>query len=182
MNILKQIFFALIVVFSFWACSETLEQIEENGAIINRLEQDGFNYELSVRNTPYIESRNASGTEQFYLSVYKSDNKNMGIDAILVKENIDENNYILYHYTDEKILFATLYFGGDILKDVKLEFEDESIDSRSLSSWYACANKRYKDYMSFYDNEHPIMCALGDMFFGACTIGGILSGTIECLF
>ena len=51
----------------------------------------------------------------------------------LVKENIDENNYILYHYTTDEVLFATLYISDNTLKDIKLEFDDENFSKNKKS-------------------------------------------------
>ena len=121
--------------------------------------------------------------EQFYLSVYREDNRDIKLDAILVKENIDENNYILYHYTTDEVLFATLYISDNTLKDIKLEFDDENlVKTRSLASWYQCANDEYQNYKDFYENNHPIACDIGDLFFGACTVGGVLGSAIYCAF
>ena len=117
------------------------------------------------------------------LSVYREDNRDIKLDAILVKENIDENNYILYHYTTDEVLFATLYISDNTLKDIKLEFDDENlVKTRSLASWYQCANDEYQNYKDFYENNHPIACDIGDLFFGACTVGGVLGSAIYCAF
>lgn len=159
------------------------KEIEKSTVIID-LEQDGVGYELKVKDTPYITSRAFNeNTEQYYLTVYREDDKNINLKAIIVKENIDPDNYILYHYTEDKVLFATITVSHERWVDLKLEFDDENFTStRSLKSWYACANQRYKEYKKFYDDNHPIICALGDMAGGACTIGGIMSGVLFCTF
>ena len=131
----------------------------------------------------YITRASGRNIEQFYLSVYREDNRDIKLDAILVKENIDENNYILYHYTTDEVLFATLYISDNTLKDIKLEFDDENlVKTRSLASWYQCANDEYQNYKDFYENNHPIACDIGDLFFGACTVGGVLGSAIYCAF
>ncbi len=122
-------------------------------------------------------------TEQYYLSVYRENNKNIKLNAFIVKENIDEDNYILYHYTEDKTLFATISVSHERWINIKLEFDDADIvESRSWSSWYKCANNRYKEYMKFYEENHPIMCGIGDLMGGACTIGGVMSGVLHCTF
>ena len=106
-------------------------------------------------------------------------NRDIKLDAILVKENIDENNYILYHYTTDEVLFATLYISDNTLKDIKLEFDDENlVKTRSLASWYQCANDEYQNYKDFYENNHPIACDIGDLF----SVGGVLGSAIYCAF
>ena len=68
-------------------------------------------------------------------------------------------------------------------KRQKLEFDDENlVKTRSLASWYQCANDEYQNYKDFYENNHPIACDIGDLFFGACTVGGVLGSAIYCAF
>lgn len=111
---------------------------------------NGLGYELKSKEVPYITRASGRNIEQFYLSVYREDNRDIKLDAILVKENIDENNYILYHYTTDEVLFATLYISDNTLKDIKLEFDDENlVKTRSLASWYQCANDEYQNYKDF---------------------------------
>ena len=33
--------------------------------------------------------------------------------------------------------------------------------------------------MKFYDENHSILCAIGDLLGGACTIGGVMSGVLK---
>ena len=69
------------------------------------------------------------------------------------------------------------------MKDIKLEFDDENlVKTRSLASWYQWANDEYQNYKDFYENNHPIACDIGDLFFGACTVGGVLGSAIYCAF
>ena len=151
--------------------------------VIIDIKQNGLGYELKSKEVPYITRASGRNIEQFYLSVYREDNRDIKLDAILVKENIDENNYILYHYTTDEVLFATLYISDNTLKDIKLEFDDENlVKTRSLASWYQCANDEYQNYKDFYENNHPIACDIGDLFFGACTVGGVLGSAIYCAF
>lgn len=99
-----------------------------------------------------------------------------------MKENIDEESCILYHYTIDQELFAILSIKNDILLDVKLQFNHvEGQKSRGLAAWYECANEVYSDYKDWYDENHPMACDLGDLFFGTYTVGGILGASISCL-
>ena len=139
---------------------------ERKSTVIIDIKQNGLGYELKSKEVPYITRASGRNIEQFYLSVYREDNRDIKLDAILVKENIDENNYILYHYTTDEVLFATLYISDNTLKDIKLEFDDENlVKTRSLASWYQCANDEYQNYKDFYENNHPIACDIGDLFF-----------------
>lgn len=101
---------------------------------------------MKVKDKPYITSRSfKENTEQYCLTVYKEDNKNIKLDAIIVKEYIDEDNYTLYHYTEDKQLFATISVSQERWTDLKFEFDDDDlVSSRGLKSWYACANNDIK--------------------------------------
>lgn len=184
---MKKMFVALFIVIlgcNITGCqrSENLNA-EDNGVVITEVEKNGFVYVLKSKEEPFLSRANAEksfkNSEQFYLSVSKGDKK---IEAILVKENIDEESYILYHYTIDQELFAILSIKNDILLDVKLQFNHvEAQKSRGLADWYECANEVYSDYKDWYDENHPMACDLGDLFFGACTVGGILGASISCL-
>ena len=163
-------FCACFITLLFFSCSnsESVMEKERKSTVIIDIKQNGLGYELKSKEVPYI--TRASG-------------RDIKLDAILVKENIDENNYILYHYTTDEVLFATLYISDNTLKDIKLEFDDENlVKTRSLASWYQCANDEYQNYKDFYENNHPIACDIGDLFFGACTVGGVLGSAIYCAF
>ena len=178
-------FCACFITLLFFSCSnsESVMEKERKSTVIIDIKQNGLGYELKSKEVPYITRASGRNIEQFYLSVYREDNRDIKLDAILVKENIDENNYILYHYTTDEVLFATLYISDNTLKDIKLEFDDENlVKTRSLASWYQCANDEYQNYKDFYENNHPIACDIGDLFFGACTVGGVLGSAIYCTF
>lgn len=85
------------IALSFFNCSNSESVIEdkEQSTVIVDIKQDGLGYELKSKEIPYITRASDQTTEQFYLSVYREDNRDIRLDAILVKENIDENNYIL---------------------------------------------------------------------------------------
>ena len=119
-----------------------------------------------------------------FSSLYKENENENITDSLQQAINYcAENNYILYHYTTDEVLFATLYISDNTLKDIKLEFDDENlVKTRSLASWYQCANDEYQNYKDFYENNHPIACDIGDLFFGACTVGGVLGSAIYCAF
>jgi len=178
-------FCACFITLSFFNCSNSESVIEdkEQSTVIIDIKQNGLGYELKSKEVPYITRASGRNIEQFYLSVYREDNRDIKLDAILVKENIGENNYILYHYTTDEVLFATLYISDNTLKDIKLEFDDENfVKTRSLANWYQCANDEYRNYKDFYENNHPMVCDIGDLFFGACTVGGVLGSAIYCAF
>ena len=100
-----------------------------------------------------------------------------------MKENIDENNYILYHYTTDEVLFLTLYISDNTLKDIKLEFDDENLVKQEvLLVGISVPMMNTKIIKDFYENNHPIACDIGDLFFGACTVGGVLGSAIYCAF
>ena len=154
-------FCACFITLLFFSCSnsESVMEKERKSTVIIDIKQNGLGYELKSKEVPYITRASGRNIEQFYLSVYREDNRDIKLDAILVKENIDENNYI------------------------QLEFDDENlVKTRSLASWYQCANDEYQNYKDFYENNHPIACDIGDLFFGACTVGGVLGSAIYCAF
>lgn len=145
-------FCACFITLLFFSCSnsESVMEKERKSTVIIDIKQNGLGYELKSKEVPYITRASGRNIEQFYLSVYREDNRDIKLDAILVKENIDENNYILYHYTTDEVLFATLYISDNTLKDIKLEFDDENlVKTRSLASWYQCANDEYQNYKDF---------------------------------
>ena len=104
-------FCACFITLLFFSCSnsESVMEKERKSTVIIDIKQNGLGYELKSKEVPYITRASGRNIEQFYLSVYREDNRDIKLDAILVKENIDENNYILYHYTTDEVLFATLY-------------------------------------------------------------------------
>ena len=156
-------FCACFITLLFFSCSnsESVMEKERKSTVIIDIKQNGLGYELKSKEVPYITRASGRNIEQFYLSVYREDNRDIKLDAILVKENISDNT----------------------LKNIKLEFDDENlVKTRSLASWYQCANDEYQNYKDFYENNHPIACDIGDLFFGACTVGGVLGSAIYCAF
>ncbi len=95
-------FCACFITLLFFSCSnsESVMEKERKSTVIIDIKQNGLGYELKSKEVPYITRASGRNIEQFYLSVYREDNRDIKLDAILVKENIDENNYTLIpqHY------------------------------------------------------------------------------------
>ncbi len=164
-------------------CQQNVNDLQnENEVKLIEVEKDGFNYVFKTKDSPYLtksnNNLNLESTEQYYLSVSKGDKK---IESIIVREDIDDRSYIVYHYTIEEILFATIFITDEQITDIKLEFEN-ALQTKSVSSWYECANEEYARYKDWYENNHPIVCDVADLFFGACTVAGATQAGIRCLF
>lgn len=83
---------------------------------------------------------NPNQIQEYYLAVSKGNKK---IEGIIVREDIDNRSYIVFHYVSEDTLFATIYITDNQITDIKLEFDDLA-KTRGFSSWYDCANSEYQ--------------------------------------
>lgn len=171
------IFLGLLILFG--CQSEENNNVSKNDTIIVNLEKDGFSYLFKSIEAPVIITKSDSKTmEEYYLSVSKEDKK---IESIIVKKNLDELSYIVYHYTIDKQLFATIFVKDAKIIDIKLEL-DNNPTTKGFSSWYECTNAEYKRYKEWYATNHEVVCDIADIFLGACTVTGAVQAGVRCLF
>ena len=81
-------FCACFITLLFFSCSnsESVMEKERKSTVIIDIKQNGLGYELKSKEVPYITRASGRNIEQFYLSVYREDNRDIKLDAILVKE------------------------------------------------------------------------------------------------
>lgn len=181
--------FAIQLIFaatSFVSCNvdESNNQVENIPEEVVIFDDSEYNYKLTYHQEPVISRSSSYDQEEYSLTISPLENPNTELTAILIKENIECNRYILYHYSIEKELIARIYIKDDnIIENVILEPMDILNGSRAKGdSWYNCLNKEYTKFKNYYNNNHPIICGAADIFFGACTVSGILVGAYECSF
>ena len=181
---MKTILFTLLSFsLTLFSCQQNETDLQNKNEVkLIEVEKDGFNYVFKTKDSPYLTKSNSDfnseSTQQYYLSVSKDDKK---IESIIVRKDIDDRSYVVYHYTIEEVLFATIFITNEQIADIKLEF-DNAIQTKEFSSWYDCANREYKKYKVWYEENHPILCDVADLFFGACTVVGATQAGTRCLF
>lgn len=119
--------------------------------------QEGANCTLKTLSSPIITRFSDNKIEQFYLKTEKDGNV---FESIVVQEYISDSSIVLYHYTVDQVLLATIRVENGYITDLKLEYDDETIATRGFKDWYNKLNERYREVKADFERDNPIVCDL----------------------
>ena len=79
-------FCACFITLLFFSCSnsESVMEKERKSTVIIDIKQNGLGYELKSKEVPYITRASGRNIEQFYLSVYREDNRDIKLYIYLI--------------------------------------------------------------------------------------------------
>lgn len=190
---LRKLTVLFLFISFFSACNKTndMEPLKEESTTISS--NNGFQYSLEKLNKSSNKA-NINGNVKIrssdeYLLTVTDSLTGKSKKAFLVKEYIDENlnNYDLSHYDENNNRIATLLIRDSKIKDIVInEYTHQSNGLKASSPKAAsqdCFTRGYKQYKEFYSQGDwkEIACDIGNLFAGACTIGGVISGAINCI-
>lgn len=189
-----------ILILSFNSCQKEAPKptMDAESSYVN-FKKDG--YTINVEKTENIfgfkasSNKNHFGSEEYVMTV---SNNNLGktVSAHIIKEKISSNNYDynLYHYDSNGFLIATILIRNNAIKDILINEYNTPFVSNSLASGVKlakndskyegnCFTNGYKKYKEFYTQGDwkEVLCDIGNIFGGSCTVGGVLKGALSCL-
>lgn len=119
------------------------------------------------------------------MAVYKTQNEDKKIEAIIVVNNVNEHVCELVHYTSTGVKVATLQIiDNNRVGNIDIHIDDMQIDNMEQAveeqSYYECLKKTYKETRDNIDEDYALECDFLNIFDGACTMLEILYAAIEC--
>lgn len=186
------------MICGLYGCGSKTEcEIEASADFTKGFNINGCDYEILVQDISHnVLSRGVdtvlekldnvnSESEVSKITVSEKKNAEKKIEALIVKNDINEHFYEVEHYTTNGTKVATLIIrDNNYIDDIKLHIED--VDGRIVNNhkeepYLDCVGHMYQDVRDWYDKNYPIICDLADFFAGECVMVSILISAIDCI-
>lgn len=183
MNFSKKITLAVLtslLSLSFYSCSNDDSVNENSSNVDSKQETNDFVYSLDKKekgSLNLLDDKGSSNQEEYDLTV--TDVKTgKSLTTYLIKQNKNNTSYNLLHYDHNKELLATLVIVDSNITDVILA--NELPEGVAAKNCFTSGYKQFKENFSQGD-WREVTCDVTNIFMGACTVAGVVSGAINCV-